>query len=359
MTGLSIRHRNGEYPIHIGKGLLQQSELFASLPASPLLIVTDENVAGYWLESLRAQLPDAAVLTLPAGEQHKQLLTVNRVWDRLAALHASRDVMLIALGGGVIGDMTGFAAACWMRGVRYVQIPTTLLAQVDASVGGKTAVDHPAGKNLIGAFHQPQAVIIDIATLDTLPEREYRAGLAEVVKTALIADADFFDWLEQNAVALAGRSAQAITHAIESCCEIKAAIVAADETEHGQRALLNLGHTFGHAIEAVTGFNAILHGEAVATGLLLAADLSERTSGLDPALRPRLHRLLSEFGLPTALPAGVAPHELLEAMRLDKKHLKNQWRFVMLEAPGRAVLREVNDRQLVLDVLQQATRNRP
>lgn len=359
MTELTIPHKNGEYTICIGHDLLQRRELFASLAASPLLIVTDENVAGHWLVPVQAQLPDAAVLTLPPGEEHKRLLTVNRIWDRLAELHAGRDTILIALGGGVIGDMTGFAAACWMRGVRYVQVPTSLLAQVDASVGGKTAVDHPAGKNLIGAFHQPEKVVIDTATLATLPARAYAAGLAEVVKAALIADNDFLAWLEAHAPALVARAPDVMLHAIRRSCEIKASIVAADETERGQRAMLNLGHTFGHAIEAASGFRDILHGEAVAIGLLLAADLSVRVCGLDAELRPRLRQLLSAFGLPTALPAHTSPEELLEAMRLDKKHVKDQWRFILLEAPGRAVLHGVDDRQIVLEVLEQAAGNGP
>ncbi|HEX6929714.1 MAG TPA: 3-dehydroquinate synthase family protein, partial [Gammaproteobacteria bacterium] len=247
MTRLTVRHQAGEYDIIIGTGILASRSLAGAVGARPALIVTDDNVAPLWLNPLRAALPHAETLILPPGEAAKTLDTVSRIWSVLAKKQMRRDVVLVALGGGVIGDMTGFAAACWMRGVDFIQVPTTLLAQVDSAIGGKTGIDLPAGKNLVGAFHQPLAVFADPDTLRTLPEREYFAGMAEIIKAALIADADFFSWLEANALALRTRTSGMLVHAIRQSCEIKAAIVADDEHERGRRAVLNLGHTFAHA----------------------------------------------------------------------------------------------------------------
>src|SRR6185312_5329155 len=279
-VGLGARH----YPIRIGTGLLGDAQGWRdALRGGHALIVSDGNVAPLYARRLRDALAQASgtpihceVLVLPAGEAHKNLDAVSKVLDALARLGATRDACVLALGGGVVGDIAGFAAACWMRGIDFVQFPTTLLAMVDSAVGGKTGVDHAAGKNLVGAFHQPRAVIADLDTLATLPDRELRAGLAEVVKTACIGDADFFAWLEANAAALLAREAGALTHAIVTCCRFKAGVVERDERETGERALLNFGHTFGHALEAEKGYGTLLHGEAVAVGMMLAARLSAR-----------------------------------------------------------------------------------
>jgi 3-dehydroquinate synthase len=275
-------------------------------------------------------------LVLPAGEAHKNLDAVAKVLDALAQLGATRDACVLALGGGVVGDIAGFAAACWMRGIDFVQFPTTLLAMVDSSVGGKTGVDHPAGKNLIGAFHQPRAVIADLDTLATLPDRELRAGLAEVVKTACIGDADFFAWLEAHVDALLARDADALTHAVVTCCRFKAGVVMRDERERGERALLNLGHTFGHALEAEAGYGTLLHGEAVAIGMMLAARLSTHLGMAGADDGGRLQGLLQRIGLPTATPPGMAPDALLARMRLDKKNRSGALRLILWRGIGRA-----------------------
>lgn len=343
MKTLQVSHAVGTCPIRIGAGLATTAASFDMARERPTLIVTDDAVAPLWLERVHAAIPHARTLTLPSGESRKTLDTVGLVWNTLAEEGFGRDAVLVALGGGVIGDMTGFAAACWMRGIDFVQVPTTLLAQVDASVGGKTGVDLPHGKNLVGAFHQPVAVVIDTETLDTLPVRQLSAGLAEVVKTALIADAALFDALERDAERLMQRDAALLEDVIFRCCDIKSAIVARDEREHGARALLNLGHTFGHALETLTGYEQLLHGEAVAIGLVLACALSEQVLGLDPALRPRLVGLLDAFRLPTTIPAGLDTRDLLERMRLDKKQLRGNPRLVLLESPGRALVHEFAD----------------
>lgn len=344
------------YPIHVGPGLLDDAAALAALaPGRHVLVVTDANVAPHYLARVEAAFAAAgrAVRSevLPPGEQEKTLERFGGLMQALAALGASRDATLVALGGGVVGDLTGFAAACWMRGVRFVQLPTTLLAMVDSSVGGKTAVDLPAGKNLVGAFHQPAAVLADTRTLATLPARELRCGLAEVVKYGALGDAAFFDWLEAHAGALlAGEEATTI-EAITRCCAHKAGIVARDETEQGERALLNLGHTFGHAIEAEQGFGGLQHGEAVAVGMVLAARLSTAL-GLAPFTdAARLAALLEAFGLPTALPEGLAPEALLARMRLDKKALGGRLRLVLWRGIGRAEVMAGIDEAAVLDVL--------
>lgn len=338
------------YPIRIGAGQLQDVQLLAGLvPGRHALIVTDAHVAPLYLSQIDKALSGkkTRVIVLPPGEQEKNLARFAELMQALAELGASRDVTLLALGGGVIGDLTGFAAACWMRGVRFVQLPTTLLAMVDASVGGKTAVDLAHGKNLVGAFHQPAAVIIDPDTLKTLPDRELRAGLAEVVKMAAIADADFFSWLETNAEALLMRDRQALMHAITVSCTHKAAIVARDETEHGERMLLNFGHSFGHAIETEQGYEGLLHGEAVAVGMVLAARLSQQIGRASSCDTERLSDLLVHLGLPIIRPAGLTPTALLAHMRLDKKAISGVMRLILWRGVGNAeVVQGITDEQI-------------
>ena len=342
------------YPIRICRGLLgDAAALRALVPGRHALVVTDANVAPHYLATVQAALSEKSVkaLVLPPGEQEKTLARFGEVMAALAAMGASRDATVLALGGGVVGDLAGFAAACWMRGVRFVQLPTTLLAMVDSSVGGKTAVDLPQGKNLVGAFHQPAAVLADTATLDTLPERELRAGLAEVVKYGALGDADFFAWLEANADALVSRDADVLAEAIATSCARKAGIVARDETEQGERMLLNLGHTFGHAIETEQGYGGLLHGEAVAVGMVLAARLSAdlgRAPWVDAA---RLAALLERLGLPTALPPGLSPEALLARMRLDKKALSGELRLVLWRGLGQAEVVDGIDPAAILAVL--------
>ena len=342
------------YPIHIGPGLLDDVELLRQqIPSQQLLIVTDTTVAPLFLQRIRDTFQDrqVAVATLPDGEQEKSLRQFENLIDMLIAGRFHRDAAAVALGGGVIGDLTGFAAATYQRGIDFVQLPTTLLAQVDSSVGGKTAVNHPAAKNMVGAFHQPKTVIIDTLTLETLPERQLRAGLAEVIKYGLIMDADFFRWLEHNIEALLARDSDALTEAIATSCLAKARVVAADERELGQRALLNLGHTFGHAIEALAGYGEVLHGEAVAIGMLLAAETSV-TIGMLPAdqLAP-IRRLIERAGLPVTLPA-LAPAAILETMALDKKVKQGRLRLVLLDAIGSARLVDAPDSNKLLAVLE-------
>jgi 3-dehydroquinate synthase len=286
------------YPIHIGAGLLRDAGgLGALLPARKVAVVTNSTVAPLYASLVHAARAGREThdIVLPDGESHKSLATVSKIFDALLERRFARDDLIVALGGGVIGDMAGFAAACYQRGIGFVQIPTTLLAQVDSSVGGKTGVNHPLGKNMIGAFHQPLAVVADIDTLRTLPTRELRAGLAEVIKYGLIGDATFFAWLEANVEALLALDAAAVTHAVHRSCAIKAAIVARDEHEQGDRALLNLGHTFGHAIESVTGYTRWLHGEAVAAGMMMAATLSQHCGWMSQAQLARLETLLQRF----------------------------------------------------------------
>ncbi len=329
------------YPIHIGRGLLARRELYAPhLDGRQVLVVCNETVAPLYLDTVTGALEDHDVhaVVLPDGERYKTLDTLSTVLDAAMRHRLARDAAIVALGGGVIGDVAGFAAACFQRGVRYLQLPTTLLAQVDSSVGGKTAVNHPGGKNMIGAFHQPVCVLADTATLDTLPERELAAGLAEVVKYGLIRDPELFAWIERNANALRGRDPEALAEAVERSCRNKAALVSADERETGARALLNLGHTFGHAIEAGLGYGEWLHGEAVAAGMCMAADLSVRLGWLDAQERERARALLARLGLPTAAPAAVTPTRMIELMGVDKKVRAGRMRLVLLKAVGDAVL---------------------
>ena len=340
MDRLRIELGERGYPILIGPALLDDAAAIAeAVAARDVLVVTNETVAPLYLGRLSRSLAGKRVATvvLPDGEQYKTLDTLASVFDALVAHRLNRDACVVALGGGVVGDLAGFAAACYQRGVDYVQIPTTLLAQVDSSVGGKTGVNHPGGKNLIGAFHQPRAVVTDIGTLATLPARELRAGLAEVIKYGLIADAAFLDWLESHLDGLLGLEPAALTHAIRRSCEIKAEIVAEDEREHGRRALLNFGHTFGHAIETATGYGEWLHGEAVAAGMVLAADLSHRIGWLSTADVERVRALLLRARLPAAAPA-IGAARARELMGMDKKVLAGRIRLVLAKQLGEGVV---------------------
>jgi 3-dehydroquinate synthase len=336
---LELDAANGSYPILIGAGLLERGAEWKDLvPARRGLIVSDGNVAPLYAEALRAALSPRSVGThlVAAGESAKSLESAGAVFQALAELGAGRDACLFALGGGVVGDLAGFAAACWMRGIDYVQVPTTLLAMVDSSVGGKTAVNLPQGKNLVGAFHQPRLVLADLDTLETLPEGEYRAGLGEVVKYGALGDAAFFSWLERNAEALLAREQDALAETVQACCRAKAAIVSRDPREQGERALLNFGHSFAHGLESVTGYGTLRHGEAVAIGMALAARLSARLGRSTDADADRLERLLQRFGLATRPPDGVDPAAVLAAMRLDKKNLAGRLRLILWRGVGRA-----------------------
>ena len=327
-------------PILIGPRLLEDAQLLSThITARSLLIVTNETIAPLYLPKLQSALQGrrVATLILPDGEQHKTLESFSRILDSLVAERMNRDAAAVALGGGVIGDMVGFAAACYQRGIDYVQVPTTLLAQVDSSVGGKTGVNHPRGKNMIGAFHQPRCVLADTSTLQTLPAREYSAGLAEVVKYGFIRDLAFLQWIEANVEPLLAREDAVVMHAVRRSCEIKADVVGQDEREHGLRAILNLGHTFGHAIETASGYGNWLHGEAVAAGMVMAADMSTRLGWLQPAERDRIVQLLTRLGLPVA-PPRIGAQRGRELMGMDKKVLGGRIRLVLLQGPGRAAV---------------------
>jgi 3-dehydroquinate synthase len=346
------------YDIVIGSGVLDAPSTWQSLPeATTAAIVTDSNVAPLYASRMKVALsghyPKVLLIELPAGEAHKDWPTMSSIFDALLGAGCDRKTLLIALGGGVVGDIAGFAAACYMRGVPYVQVPTTLLAQVDSAVGGKTAINHPLGKNMIGAFYQPLRVVSDIGTLGTLPAREIAAGLAEVIKYAPIADAGFLDWIEAHLDALLALDPAALQWAIRRSCEIKAEVVGLDEREEGLRAILNFGHTFGHAIETGLGHGVWLHGEAVACGMVMAADLSVRLGLIDAAYALRLQRVIGAAGLPQRGPAfGVDRY--LQLMRLDKKAEGGALRFVVLESIGRAGVRAVPD-ALVAEVIARHT----
>jgi 3-dehydroquinate synthase len=335
------------YPILIGPGLLGDAAVWNGLPAAAsALVVTNSVVEPLYGAALRAAIARryGAVHTvvLPDGEAHKDWQTLNLIFDALLGHGCDRKTVLFALGGGVVGDMTGFAAASYMRGVPFVQVPTTLLAQVDSSVGGKTAINHPLGKNMIGAFYQPARVLCDLATLQSLPAREFSAGLAEVIKYGPIADMALLGWLEENLDALLARDTAALSHAVRRSCEIKAWVVGQDERESGLRAILNFGHTFGHAIEAGMGYGQWLHGEAVGCGMVMAAHLSRLLGLVDEAFVRRLVQLIARAGLPVSGP-NLAAERYLELMRVDKKAEGGQIRFVVIEAPGRAAMRAAPD----------------
>ncbi|MFN4342453.1 MAG: 3-dehydroquinate synthase [Azonexus sp.] len=342
METLEVALGERSYPIHIGSDLLTRADLLLPhIRQKRAVVVTNETVAPLYLPRLNATLAsgdiDVLPVVLPDGEQYKTWETLNRVFDALLGARCERSTTLIALGGGVIGDMGGFAAACYQRGMPFIQVPTTLLSQVDSSVGGKTAINHPLGKNMIGAFYQPKLVLADIATLDTLPDRELKAGLAEIIKYGLIRDPEFFDWLEINLDRLLARDPGAMVHAVRRSCANKAAVVAADERESGERALLNLGHTFGHAIETGLGYGAWLHGEAVAAGTLIAAELSCCLGWIDAGTVARIERLFVRAGLPVTGP-DLGVERYLELMRHDKKVQDGKLRLVLLQRIGKAVV---------------------
>lgn len=328
------------YPIHIDTGLIGRADaLTPYLAGQQVMIVTNETIAPLYLDKLCASLPDGVevrTVVLPDGEQYKTIEHVSRIWDALLEAGFNRRCTLVALGGGVIGDMVGYAAASYQRGVAFIQVPTTLLSQVDSSVGGKTGVNHPLGKNMIGAFWQPKAVLIDIESLKSLPRRELSAGLAEVVKYGFIRDEAFLSWLEANMSALLDVTPDVIAEAIARSCQIKADIVAEDETEQGVRALLNLGHTFGHAIEAHQGYGNWLHGEAVGAGMAMAATLSQQLGWIDEAMLARSLAVIERAGLPLAAPANMSSDDFLTRMRLDKKNIDAKLRLVLLNSLGDA-----------------------
>jgi len=341
MKNLHVELGERSYPIYVGSGLLDNPSLIAPhVKGDECLIVSNETVAPLYLDRLRSSLNVAKVdsLVLPDGEKFKNLDTLKTIYDELLARRHSRGTTLIALGGGVVGDMTGFAAATYQRGVNFIQVPTTLLSQVDSSVGGKTGVNHPLGKNMIGAFYQPVAVIADIDSLRTLPDREFRSGIAEVIKYGLICDASFYHWLRDNASRINARDEEILAEIVYRCCKAKAEVVARDERESNIRAILNLGHTFGHAIEAVENYQGLLHGEAVAVGMLMAADLSWRLGWLDKDAVESARSLLDALGLPLTAPATMSPEAFRSAMALDKKVARGVVRLVLLRAIGEAVV---------------------
>lgn len=359
MQQLTVNLDDRSYPIHIGSGLLGQVELLAPhIAGRQVCIVTDDTVAPLYLQRLCQTLADYAVVpvVLPTGEAFKNWSTLQQIFDALLAARHDRRTTLIALGGGVIGDMTGFAAACYQRGVDFIQIPTTLLSQVDSSVGGKTGINHPAGKNMIGAFYQPKTVLIDTDSLRTLPAREVSAGLAEIIKYGLIRDRQFLDWLEQHMPALRELEPALITEAIARSCAIKAEVVAADEREGGVRAILNLGHTFGHAIEAHQGYGNWLHGEAVGAGMAMALELSQRLGWLSEAEQQRGVTLIAAAGLPVTPPRGMLGEDFKRLMAVDKKVLDGQLRLVLLKQMGEAVVTADFDGQALHSMLAVAGR---
>ena len=355
---VTIELAERSYGILIGDGLLADAASYVGLPrASAALIVSNTTVAPLYVEALRAALAGRYAqiheLKLPDGEEHKSWQTLQLIFDSLLSNACDRKTTIFALGGGVVGDMTGFAAASYMRGVPFVQVPTTLLAQVDSSVGGKTAINHTLGKNMIGAFYQPQLVVCDLAVLDTLPAREFSAGLAEVIKYGPISDMAFFDWLERNMEALIAHDRDALAHAVRRSCEIKAWVVGQDEKETGLRAILNFGHTFGHAIEAGMGYGVWLHGEGVGAGMVMAAELSRRLGLVDGEFVARLNLLIQRAGLPTKGPildAADNAGRYLELMRIDKKSEAGEIRFVVIDGPGKAAVRAAPD-SLVREVI--------
>ncbi|MFA9438856.1 3-dehydroquinate synthase [Uliginosibacterium sp. sgz301328] len=351
MRTLDVALGERAYPIHIGRGLIGQPDLvLRHLKARRVAIVSNETVAPLYLAQLAEGLRGAGVSTteiiLPDGEAHKDWQTLNLVFDGLLGNRCERSTTVIALGGGVIGDMAGFAAATYQRGVPFIQVPTTLLSQVDSSVGGKTAINHPLGKNMIGAFYQPRLVLADVSTLDTLPDRELKAGLAEVIKYGLIRDLPFLEWCEANIDALLARDPEALAYAVERSCRNKAEVVAADETEQGERATLNLGHTFGHAIETGMGYGVWLHGEAVAAGTVMAAELSARLGMLSSADVARVRTIFERAGLPVAGPA-LGVERYVELMHHDKKVEAGRLRLILLEQIGRA---QITDRAARSDI---------
>ncbi|MCF6202083.1 MAG: 3-dehydroquinate synthase [Methylococcaceae bacterium] len=351
MKELRVELKENSYPIYIGSGLLTQKELLIKhIKSKQVLIVTNVTVAPYYLSFLQKSLVEFQVVTieLPDGEQYKNLENINKIFDHLLENKYSRNATLIALGGGVVGDMGGFAAACYQRGIPFIQIPTTVLAQVDSSVGGKTGVNHPLGKNMIGAFYQPQCVIADMDVLDTLDDRQLIAGIAEVIKYGLIRDLEFFEWLEKNIGLLLARNKEALAYVIERSCLNKAEVVVEDEFESGIRATLNLGHTFGHAIETGMGYGMYLHGEAVSIGICYAADLSKRMGWITVDDMERVIALLRLAQLPVCPPKEMNAKQFLDLMAVDKKNVDGKIRLILLESIGKATL-PVSVDQLLLE----------
>lgn len=342
------------YPIYIDSGLLNKADLLSShIRGKRVCIVTNDLVAPLYLESFKSKLTDFIIdeVILPDGEAEKSLANFDVIMSHMLKHEHGRDTTMIALGGGVIGDITGFAAACYQRGVDFIQIPTTLLSQVDSSVGGKTAVNHPLGKNMIGAFYQPKAVFIDIDSLDTLPIREFNAGMAEVIKYGILGDKDFFIWLEDNILAIKSGDKDVLAQMIERCCQCKADIVASDETEAGVRALLNLGHTFGHAIEAEQGYGKWLHGEAVATGMVLAGKLAVAMNLLEVSEYRRIESLITAFDLPIIAPDNMGFAEFIRHMRRDKKNIAGKLRFIVPTAIGKSEIRDDVSQEMLQEIL--------
>lgn len=337
---LNVNCGDRSYPIHIGRGLFADLKSYLP-PSARTVVITDDVVAEHCLKTLcdNVQIAQQDCIIFPHGEQSKTLASCEHIYTALLERGITRDALIIALGGGVVGDMAGFVAATYLRGIPFVQIPTTLLAQVDSAVGGKTAVNHPLGKNMIGAFYQPQSVISDLNTLTTLPQREFASALSEIIKYGLILDAPLFDWIEEHIDALKAHDDETLSHAIYESCRVKAEVVAKDELElSGHRALLNLGHTFGHAIEVCLGYGQWLHGEAVGCGIVMAAKLSARLGHLAPSDAERIEQLIQQTGLPHRLPEGTSRTDILNAMSTDKKNLQGQKRFVLLKAIGNAYL---------------------
>ncbi len=354
MKKLTVELGDNSYPIYIGEDLLNDKSYFENhINSKQLLIVSNETIAPLYLEKLQSTLHNYQIESyiLPDGERFKSLQYYELIITELLKHRFSRNATLVALGGGVVGDITGFAAACYQRGVPFIQVPTTLLAQVDSSVGGKTAVNHSLGKNMIGAFHQPIAVIADTTVLDTLEDRELIAGLAEVIKYGLIQDYEFFVWLEQNIAKLLNRDKSALAYAIETSCLNKSKIVEEDEKESGRRALLNLGHTFGHAVETAQNYKGLLHGEAVGLGMLMAAEFSQRMSWIDSKVVSRIESILVKTGLPTSLPKSITLQQMLDNMAVDKKAKDGNIFFILLKAIGDAVITKDYDKQDLIDTI--------
>lgn len=359
MLCVNVELQERRYPILIGNGLLQDERSYPVKRGERVMIVTNPTVAQFYLDTVTFALKKRGCevdhILLPDGEKYKTLESLNLIFTALLQGNHGRDTTIIALGGGVIGDVAGFAAASYQRGVRLIQIPTTLLSQVDSSVGGKTAVNHELGKNMIGAFYQPSMVIIDTHTLGTLPKREVNAGLAEVIKYGAILDYEFFEWLEAHIDDLVALNNESLQHCIARCCQIKADVVARDETEKGDRALLNLGHTFGHAIETHLGYGNWLHGEAVSTGMMMAAALSEQLGDISVADVSRLEKLLARANLPTLSPDSMQPEDYLPHMMRDKKVLAGKLRLVLLKSLGQAYIATDTDKDLVLNAIKRCT----
>jgi 3-dehydroquinate synthase len=358
MQTLTVELGDRSYPIYIGSGLLDQPELLTShIGGTTAFTVTNTTVGPLYLDRVQSHLDGlrTQTLTLPDGEEYKTLDTLNLIYTALLEGRFDRNCTLIALGGGVVGDITGFAAASYQRGVPFIQVPTTLLAMVDSSVGGKTGVNHPLGKNMIGAFHQPQCVIVDTGTLNTLPDRELSAGIAEIIKYGLINDPEFFAWIEEHLDELLAREPAALAYAIQRSCQDKADIVAADEREAGQRALLNLGHTFGHAIETGLGYGVWLHGEAVGCGMYMAARLSHMQGWIDQPTLERIRSLLERARLPVTYPPELTGSRMRELMAVDKKVKNGRLRLVLLKGIGKAVITEKFDPDQLDNLLADAT----